>query len=83
MIPWQDPASAMLLLAALHGTWKMALDKRTSVSPRAAFTKAASSAGFVIVNASLGLYISACVSAAFVAAFVVMATRRAHREVLA
>lgn len=81
MIPWQDPAGAVLLLAALVGTWKMALDKRTSVNARAAYTKAASSAGFIVVNVSLGLYISAVVSLAFVVAFIIMATSRAHAAV--
>lgn len=73
---WQDLAMSALLAAGLLGTWRMAFDPRTRLATGVALTKAGASAGLCVLQLSLGLWVTAAVSALYAAAFLTVAARR-------
>lgn len=77
---WQDPIAAGLMLLSAYATWSQVLDHRTSLARRPVLIKAVASATWIVVNASLGLWLSAVVSVQYTAAFVALAVLRGVEE---
>lgn len=73
---WEDVAMAALLSLGLWGQWSLVFDRRTVYPLNAALTKGASALGLGLLQLSIGLWITALVSGAHVAAFTLLALLR-------
>lgn len=78
---WQDLAMAFLLALGSWGTWGMVVDGSTVVERRHSLKKAASALGLGLLQASVGLWVTAVVSVQYVAAFLLLAWLRSPRGI--